>query len=171
MRLSKAPWWMWSLAMGTVFGMFEVVSSLVEGRRVVPALVGGVVGGALFGLLMGPFMSRQSRRNRDVLGSVPDGDRRAVARAALRGPLPTDSQLRRATARYARSVIERNTVARRALSVAIWVSFTVLAIVLAVHERRWWYFVATLFFVGLGVVGEVTQARIRHRLPLLEGDR
>jgi hypothetical protein len=168
MRLSRAPWWVWSVVLGTVFGAYEVISNLIEGRRVVPALIGGLVGGAVFGALMGPFQARQSRRNLETFGSIPRADRRTVARAALRGPLPTDPELREATRRYARSVVDRNTPARRAWTAAVCLGFVVLSIAVS-SQGQWWFLLVGVLFGGLGIVGALTQTRIRRRLTMLEG--
>ncbi len=171
MRLSTAAWWVWSLGVGTVFGVFELVSGLVEGHRVVPALIGAVVGGAVFGGLMGPLMARQARRNVEVFGSAPRADRRAIARASFRGPLPTDPALRQATVRYTRSHLEGDTRARRVRTLLICVAFVVLSIVVSVYDGEWWFLLIGIFFLALWIVGVVTQSRMRKRLVLLEPDR
>lgn len=161
-----APWWGWALVTGSLFGVVEVVSGLVEGNGAIRSVIGGVIAGLIFGAVMGPFMARRTRHQRAEFTSYDD--LRAASRAALRGPIPEDPSLRAEAIRYASYAVEQNTRKRRRFALVTVAGFVVLSVVLAVSEGEWWFLLAGAFFLTLGVVGILTTRRLQHRLTLMQ---
>jgi hypothetical protein len=61
--LQKAPWWVFSILTGVIFGGLTTVFGLLEypDRSPVVAVISGAVQGVFFGAIMGPFAARQRR--------------------------------------------------------------------------------------------------------------
>ncbi len=166
-RLAASPWWVQGLLYGTFFGAWMTVFSRYQTGRWLVALGGGVVGGAFFGVTMGLLMSRASARVVADLEGFSPFERRVVARASWRGPVPEDPRLRAA----ARSLLERrrDQVRRtRRLSLVVFPVFVLLYVVMAI-TRSWWWWLAAVAFVGFLVLTLTTPARLDRRLTLLGG--
>jgi hypothetical protein len=173
-RLAHAPRWVVSTVMGLLFGAFMAVYTVAqrgESAWSVPSLVGGAIAGVFAGAFLGWFMGRFIVEQRDsaraAIGTEVDDElfRRAV-RAADKGPVPSDPDVRDAAAAvlaYRLMVTERQQRWSRWLFAAL----GVYAVVSAVTGSPWWWAGAAVF-AGFLVVMIVQPRRMRRRLTLLE---
>ncbi len=173
-RLRNGPWWVLAIVGGLLFfvGQLPVVVLVADGGNPLVSVLAALVGSALFGVFLGIFTVRLRRRFEPHLEG-PDGQplthaqKKALGRAALRGPLPTDPSQRRAAAGVARVNLD---LLRRQRWYAVpgYGLFTVLAVYLAATHTPW-YALTVPLFAGLLVYWLWTYRQVRRRLPLLEG--
>lgn len=171
--LMNAPWWQLSLIVGLIAGPLfgagmGIALSVTEGRSSdgwVPGFLGGVVFGVVAGAITGPIAAYQSQRTRSVLGPLSAEDYSVVLRAAGRGPLPADPELRRAAGRLAAYRVEVTT-RMRAFTFPVLGLFFVLEAVQAVVTSAW-YWLAAVFFALMLVQGWWEPRRLRRRIELL----
>jgi MFS family permease len=166
-HLLRAPWWVHSLMSGVPFG---VVMALLERLRDDEpwgaAVSGGVPGGVLFGAVMGPFLQRQAARTLAATGPMAPWIRRAATRAAWRGPVPADPEVRAAALR----VVDHQLAEwqrRRTFLVGTYAFFTGLCVVLALTSSAWWW-LAALGFGGMLGVSVLMPGWLRRRRTLLQ---
>jgi len=108
-RLRHGSWWVLAIVGGLLFfvGQLPVVVLVADGGSPLVSALAALVGSALFGVFIGIFMLRLRRRFEPHL-TGQDGEpltpaqKKALGRAALRGPLPTAPSQRRAAAGVAR---------------------------------------------------------------------
>jgi len=104
----------------------------------------GMLAGVAFGAVMGPLAARHNRRARSMLGPLPAEDFAVVLRAAARGPVPADPQLRRAAGRLAQlrlDELNRN----RAWTSAVFLLAFLLEVYAAVVTSAWFWLGALVF--------------------------
>lgn len=99
--LRNAPWWALSIYFGVVFAvwmaiLWPIMSHENSSGGVGGATVAAIVGGILFGAIMGPITARQFRELNSVIGPLSNSAYRSARRAAVRGPVPSDPEIRRA---------------------------------------------------------------------------
>jgi hypothetical protein len=162
----NSPWWVFALLNGVLFGGFETIDHLATGRHsVLSSLLAGVLGGVFFGLFMGFFSSRRGSRLRRDVGDVPVENQRAVARAAVRGPVPSDPAMRSAALRLAtfQAVESRRQLFR---SMTAFAGFAAITVLLAVVDGPLWL-IGTAFFVGVALWVASVPKRLERRMILL----
>jgi hypothetical protein len=168
--LNNAPWWVFSILTGVIFGGWMTVFGLLEypERSPVAALIGGAVAGIFFGAIMGPFTVRQRRGLSAAAGDLSTGDIKTAARAATRGPVPLDGNVRHAAARIA--VLQLDSLSRLRWVGLITFGFAVaLSVFLAVASSPWWW--ATPVFFAAAFVGQLWWPRhLQRRVDLLTAD-
>jgi hypothetical protein len=165
--MQRAPWWVWSLYMGGLFGLFRFGwSYLVDGRSLALALLSGAIGAIFFGLILGPLTARMARRQRAAMGPLPDEDARVARRAAMRGPLPPDPQLRQAAAGVAAFQLDQ-WHRQRYWGPALWVALVALGVWLTVSDSPWWG-VSVALFSGFLLAQLWMPRHLRRRLALLQ---
>lgn len=164
-RLLTAPWWVLSLLYGSVFGTATGLWSAISDPAPWQATVGGaVVGGLVFGGLLGPWTARQARSQREAMGDLALRDTALVNRAARRGAVPQDPELRRAALRTSEHALG-TVLGQRTFGIIL---FSVLAVMslLFVRDSPWWLMATGVFVIAL--VGQwFTPRRLRHRIALL----
>lgn len=169
-RVVNAPWWALSLCTGVLFGLaFGIVSALfMRPADGVPAfgVTVGVIGGILFGLVMGPVLARLNGRARDALGELPAGRHSEVLRAASRGPVPADPEIRTAAARLAEVQLAQ-TLRYRTLGLIVFPVLLVLQAVLAVAVSAW-FGLGVVLFGALLALQVVEPRRLRRRVEILK---
>jgi hypothetical protein len=151
---------------GVAFAVLTVAVD-VAGRPndPVPAIVGGCVGGVFFGLLMGRLTARQRRRSASPLSGMPAAQRRQVARAANRGPVPDDAEVR-ARAAVAADHWATQGELRRGQSAVVFGLFASGSAVFAVVSSTLWL-LAVAFWLVMLVVAWRQPARLRRRAARL----
>ena len=132
----RAPWWVLSAIAGVIFGIGQFLTNLGEGRSTGASATGALIAGLIFGLIMGPFSARQHRRFLAAQGDVPRESQREVRRAVMRGPAPSDPEVRAAAARVV--ALQLTQLHRLWWGVILWVALVALALWLAVSESPWW---------------------------------
>ncbi len=172
-RLRNGPWWVLAIFAGAMFfvGQIPVVVLNAEGRSPVIGLVVALVGSAAWGLAFAVFVVRLRRRFVPLLTGA-DGrpttpaQRKAMARAMIRGPLPTEADARRSVA----GLIKINLDMARWLRwfvVPACVGIVALSAYLGITESPS-YALAAPLVAGLLTYWFWSQRRMRHRLGLLE---
>lgn len=168
-RWSNAPWWVVSIVMGLYFGGVMTVVFAVNGHGFhLYTLVIGIVLGVFFGWVMGPLLVSQRDNTYAAMGLLENPDRPQVIRAANRGAVPVDRQVRAAAARVVRYRLGEMSSQRR-WAVPFWVAITLISAGTAVLQTAWW-FVATAILVFFLILTLVQPRRMRHRLEALEAD-
>lgn len=172
-RLSTAPWWLLSLIVGVLFGVVcgVAVALLLPppyGGDATESVVIGLIGGVLFGLPMGPILARTNQRAREAIGALPAERLGEVSRAASRGPVPADPEIRAAATRLVRFQLAEALRYRTPMMI-LFGGFLVLQVLFAVTLAPWHWAVAVLVAVPLAV--QVWQPRrLRRRAELLTGE-
>lgn len=164
--LMTAPWWKLSLLTGVAFALlFGAVMAII-----VPAGTGLLVAlgaGALFGLVMGPALARLNARARAVIGPMSTAQYGEVLRAARRGPVPADPQIREAATRLVRWRLDEAARHRTGLLVLVAILLALTVVRAIMGSPIDWFFVPIWVVVPVAHVWE--QKRLRQRVALLEG--
>lgn len=168
----NAQWWQLSLVIGLIAGPLYgggmwVVQFSREGRPSswISGLLAGVLFGVLFGAIGGPLVAWQSQRIRSVLGPQSGQDYPVVLRAAGRGPVPADPELRRAAGRLAAHQLDVMT-RMRVFTLPVLGLFCVLEAIEAVVTSAW-YWLAAAFFAFVMAQSWWWRRRLRRRVELL----
>ncbi|WP_062985614.1 hypothetical protein [Nocardia anaemiae] len=157
--LRNAPWWALSLYFGVVFAIWMAVLWPIVNHEYSSGEIGGgavaaVVGGIIFGAVMGPVTARQFRQLNSVIGPLSNSAYRLAKRAAIRGPVPSDPEIRRA----ALAIASRGS-ARLKRGKWTYGTLSIIEAILAVSyayqaitSSAWYWGQATLFAVLSGVM-------------------
>lgn len=165
--LRNAPWWVWSLVVGSFFSAWTALFALVRDGELADAAVRGVVSGILFGAVAGPLTRRQISQQRAALGPLSAGDERAAWGAVFRGRPPEDAQVRAAAARGALHVLD-GWRRRRKFSITVVAILLVVAVLSAPTSSPWSWVVVACF--SLLLVGQLWIPRhLARRVALLSG--
>ncbi|PRY11413.1 hypothetical protein [Kineococcus rhizosphaerae] len=159
-----------SITVGVVFAVVQLASwPFLQGGSLTGALVGALIAGVLFGTGTGLWMRRLDRRPAPAgLGTLEEPDRRAVLRAAWRGPRPRDERVRRAAV----GLVEHRlgtAVRNRRWEVPVFVAFAVLEAGTALADGGWGWWLAVALFVAFALVAVLEPRRLRRRLARLDG--
>ena len=129
-------------------------------------MVGAVVQGVFFGLLMGLFLARTNNRTRAAVGGMPINREAAVYRAAAKGPVPEDPQVRAAASRLVAHQLDQS---QRNIkwTIVVFTTFLILSTWLAVSSSPWWWSAVALWcaFIGWSIW---LPSRLRRRLTVLD---
>ena len=170
-RWQQSPWWVLGLIQGAFFAVvFAAGSAVVGGESFTSMLPGALIAGILFGALMGPMSARMRKRLfSDVPAHTTTQQRQAGARAARRGPVPTDPLTRQVAVHLVRQRLE---MARRGRlgQLLLLAVLAVIYVVLTLSSSRWWLLGAALF-VFLLVLTSIQPRRLQARLRQLTDDR
>ncbi|GAA1559203.1 hypothetical protein [Kribbella lupini] len=129
--LHTAPWWILCLLYGLPFGAFMAGGILWDNSSgALEIIVFGLVVGLLYGAGATVVTAKPRRDVLALVGEVPRDQLGAVFRAARRGPVPADPELRAAALRLAVHDADR---LRRGLFFGI--PWAVLLIAVAVFRR------------------------------------
>lgn len=143
--LLRAPWWILALIYGIYFGAVTgVLNAVTNHQDFATAAAGGAAGGLFFGLLMGVTTSRRRDRLSQIAGPVSREQLPVVFRAAAKGPIPDDPDIRRASGQviaYRLSRLGKLVV----LSYAVFGAFSALALYLVMTSGRAWWLAFALF--------------------------
>jgi Flp pilus assembly protein TadB len=166
--LSKAPRWITAPIIGLPFGIMMGIYTKIDGPTSwLGAVLGGLVGGVFFGAVMAFSLDKRRRSMRAAVGDLPTGEAKAARRAADRGPIPTDPEIRAAAVRIAtqQQLDLLCPVSRRLFIVAMVLSLT-FSVVGAVTESPW-YLLYALVPALLLTSQWYLPRRIRRRIKLL----
>jgi hypothetical protein len=167
----KAPTWLLVFVLGVPFGVLTGGSLAVAGQDAVPAVIAGATMGLLFGIVVAWASRRQRRELVGALGGLPENRWGAAQRAAWRGPVPQDAQVRAAALDVAETSLRRVLKYRTAFVVIFGLNL-VLSIINVVMEVS----VVKVVLVPLWVFALVNQLwytprRLRARIAELAGQR
>jgi hypothetical protein len=100
--LNTAPRWILSLVYGLPFGAVMAIGIVADNSSGAGEIVAfGLVAGVVFGICLTFATEKQRREIRAVIGDVPASELGTVFRAARRGPVPADPEIRAAALRLA----------------------------------------------------------------------
>jgi hypothetical protein len=167
-----APLWLVAVSAGVPAGIIAGgFGVLVEGT----SLTEGVITGAVFALLMGAAitaaMHRQRRLLRSAVGELPREALIVAARAAERGPVPADPELR-STAR-AIAVRRLEVLQRPALRILFYVVIalgTLSAVMSVITGGGWSALLPVVTPIILATLVFYQPRRLRARIQLLSPD-
>ena len=166
-RLESAPIWVFGPVSGVLFGLAMTVwpSGRDGDASWTERVIVGVLAGAAFGVVMGRFLRRGFGMSRDELAALPIEQRRAVLRAAVRGPAPADPAVRAAALRR---VSRTHELLRRRPRFSVAVSLIALVVyaVQAVTRSPWWW-LAFAMFCGFLALRVTARRRIERRMVTL----
>jgi hypothetical protein len=153
--------WRHGLLNGATFAVFMTAFYRLQSGSWTVALVSGSIAAVIFGAVTGPIHARQQRRAEEAAGDLDRSAQRRAARAAVRGAVPDDPEVRAAAARLAahrREEVERH----RWWTTAIFLVFAGLGVWVAVTEQPWmWLGVA--FFLSACVAQSWGPRHLRRR--------
>lgn len=167
-KLQNAPWWVWSLIQGVLFGTVMAFFYHQQPFGSWPAAIaGGLISGTMFGAVMGPVAARQRRNVSASAGDLPAGDLRLASRAVWRGPVPPDPDVRQAAARLAASQL--NDFSRlRWFGLVFFALLTAASASFAFTDSPWWWAGAAVSaaLVSLYAMGP---RHLQRRIEILTG--
>jgi membrane protein YdbS with pleckstrin-like domain len=145
-RFQSAPWWVLSLTMGCFFGAWMTVFGYLEhpGNWMRAAVI-GLIDGVFFGAVMGPLQVRRRRRMVAAIGNMPARDLRVASRAVMRGPVPTDPEIRQAAQWLATNQLKESSRFRW-LGLILLVFVTMVSVAIALTSSPWWWLGAVAMF-------------------------
>lgn len=168
-RWQQAPWWVLGIVQGLLFTLIFAAGAAITGHETFTStLPGALIAGVVFGALMGPASARMRQR---LLAGLPaqasPEQQRAGARAARRGPVPSDPVIQQVAVHLVQRRLQeaRHGRVRQLLTFG---AFTLVYLGLALVWSRWWLLAAALFSLFL-VLAWVEPARLQHRLGRLTG--
>jgi hypothetical protein len=161
----RAPWWALGLVNGLLFGLATGVYTGLKAGDGLFGVVAGVLGGLAFGAVLGPIQARARRRARPVVDSIPAGRARDVRRAAIRGPVPTEPDVRAAALRVATYRLGESGRFRVPVTVTLGFFLVVEAVVAVLYSP--WFWAAAALFAAVLTFHLVQPGRLRRRIELL----
>jgi hypothetical protein len=167
--LLRARWWQFAaLSAALLAPVFVLLQRFLGHERWVPAAIVGSVTAAVCGPILALMLTGRWRDMMAAAGPLAEEDRASVERAARRGPVPADPQLREAARRLAedRLLTLRRTRTRALVTMSV---FVVLTAASAVLRSPWWW-IAVGVCVGMLAVGLTVPARVERRAALLRGE-
>jgi hypothetical protein len=162
--LTHAPSWVIALFSGTVFGLGMFGWQVVDGASVPAAALACAICGVAFGAVTGRSTRRRNQRLLAAAGDPSLERLRLAGRATVRGPIPTDPELRRTAAAIAAYRLAE--LRRQWWAAPMFLALIALATVQAFTSSPWWA-LAALGFAGFLVLHRWTARRLRLRQPLL----
>jgi MFS family permease len=159
--------WVYGLVSGLLFGTAMTGFSALrdDGGSWRLRIVLGVLAGILFGVGMSVFMRRDFGASRDELVALTVEQRRAVLRAAGRGPAPSDPEIRAVALRQAQrglDLLRR----RRLSSLVVFGLALVLEASLALTSSPWWWFAVAMFAAAVAAQF-ILPRRLERRIGIL----
>jgi hypothetical protein len=164
--LADAPRWVAGVVTGIPFGAAMGVYTKIDGPTSwTAAIVGGLITGVAFGTGMALWLDRQRRELRAAAGDLPAGKLMAARRAAHRGPVPIDPEIRAAARRIATRQLDRFLRTRK-LFIAVMALAVVVGVGMALTGSPW----RLLYALGAGALlidQRYWPQRLRRRIALL----
>jgi hypothetical protein len=159
--------WRHALVNGVTFAVLMTVFYRFESGSWTTGLFTGLLSAVIFGAVSGPIQARQQRQALEAAGDLGSDAQRRVSRAAGRGQVPSDPEVRAGAARlaaYRREEVERH----RWWTTAVFLAFAGLGAWIAVTDQPWmWLGVA--FFVLAAGAQQWMPRHYRRREALLTG--
>lgn len=128
-------------------------------------IIGGLVAGIFFGVVMGRWAIGMIRAGSEAAGDLPARDLKTAQRAAQRGPVPLDPDIRRAAARLADHNLKQS-LRVRWLGPIPFTFMTADYVWLAVGGTPWWW-AAAAASAALAVAYLIWPSRLRRRSEVL----
>lgn len=167
-RWSDAPWWVLSIVLGSSFAAVIIVLLTIRVDGVFHPYIGvfGIAAGVFVGGVTGPRLVRQRTQSRAAIGDLDRRQRGQAIKAASRGAVPDDPEVRAAAARLIRYRLAEM-ARQRPSTIPFWVILSLVSVAFAVLQKPWWW-VATAILVGFLVLSLVQPQRMKRRLRALD---
>lgn len=146
----------------TVFGYLQHPGNWTK------AIVIGLIDGIIFGAVMGRLQVRRRRKMVAAIGTMPARDLRVAGKAVMRGPLPTDPQIRQAAEWLATNQL--NETSRFRWLGLIFLGFvTVVSVAIALTSSPWWW-LGAVAMVSMFAFFLLMPIHLRRRLEMLRAE-
>jgi Flp pilus assembly protein TadB len=162
--------WDAAVIQGAVFGLLMGADDVRDGRRwteTLPEVAVIAVGFAFFVWLF--VYRRQGRETNLILAGLTRYERRVANRAAVRGAMPTDPQVRSAAAELVRYRLGQS-LNHRTPAAFVFAVLVLVCLGVAAGNSPWWYAGAGVFAAVLATMW-IMPRRLTRRLELLGGLR
>jgi hypothetical protein len=162
--------WRPALFTGTFFGVVMAIFTRLNdpeafGGGAPGLIISAMTAGVPFGLMIGFLLARAYRRATTAARLNDPREMATVARATIRGTVPTDPGLRAAARNLA--IHQLNELRRkRVVNVAVLGLFTLSSVAEAIFWSPWWA-LAAIPFVSLLVHIRLLPGRLQRRIDLL----
>lgn len=168
-RLLHAPAWALGVVNGSLFSLgWAAWTHYGDGESWTASLSYGAILGVFFGAIMGVVQHRQQCGVREVAARSPEGLSGRVRRAARRGPVPEEAEVRDAA--HGLVVAQQAQLEKqRVWAPAFFVLLAVLGVFQAVTDSPWWWLVVVAWTVA-AVGHPYLRHRLRRRAELLRAD-
>ncbi|MGY1855361.1 hypothetical protein [Modestobacter sp. SYSU DS0290] len=168
--LLRAPLWQVCLVMAVLLAPFLIaVFWVVRDMSPAATVSAGVVTAAICGPMVGYVTWRQTREFLPDAGSAPEPDQVEAERAARRGPVPEDDDVRAAALRIVEHRLALLQVNRSSALVSAAV-VPLVAVFLTVAVSPWWW-IGVVLGLALSALVLLTPAHLERRADLLRGSR
>lgn len=162
--------WFTGILTGLVYGvLFALATRYLASESWTTAVIAGAATGPPFGIVMMIVQRRIDRLLSSLPGDLTRKQRRAAARAAGRGPVPTDPAVRAAALNFARQQLERYQSRWMRVALVVVPLFLVLSSVAALldDDREWWSGIPQLAGAAAFGLMAFEPRRLRRRVAVL----
>ncbi|GAA0930963.1 hypothetical protein GCM10009554_14590 [Kribbella koreensis] len=164
-RLNSTPTWALLLILWLAWTAVTFAIGIIETRDLFWSLIFGTAVSLMVAVGMTFAIKARLRWENGALGDAPKDARRLALKAAWKGPLPTDPELRATTLAVAREQLRQMRRGRPLQIVAVSL-VTVSAIGLAFTDSPW-QLLMLVFYVPLAVTFLYAPTRLRKRIAQL----
>lgn len=165
-RVLNAQAWVLALGNGGLFGVLWVLwLRFGENQTWTEAVIRGCIVGVVFGAITGPLQHRQQRGVRAAAARSPEGLSKRVRRAAWRGPIPDDPEVRVSAHRLLVAQSEQ-LEKQRIWGPAVFLGMAALGVFLAIGDNPWWW-LSVVAWIGAAVGHRLLLQRTRRREEVL----
>jgi hypothetical protein len=165
---SEVPWWILAVMFGVPFGVGMGLFTKSDGSSWAEAGVGAIVTGIPFGLAMGWWTIKWRAGIDEAEGDLPADKVKLAHRAAVRGPIPVDADVRSAALSLASLQLAQYAGKIRRLTIVMVALAFVISLIGAVTDSLSALEPALLFGVVL-LWHWYRPRQIRRRIGLLSG--
>ncbi|MFI5693502.1 hypothetical protein ACIA58_16765 [Kribbella sp. NPDC051586] len=140
--LSAAPKWVVALIAGAGFGTGMGSFIRNDGSSWTETIVSGLILGVAFGIPMAFWFDKEQRKMRAVEGDIPTEKLKAAHRAAMRGPVPEDPEIRVAALRIASHQLREYGQIRKPLRIVLALLVLTFSVLGSVTNSPWYLLLA-----------------------------
>lgn len=164
--LSDAPKWVVAVIAGTFFGTFMGIFIKSDGSRWTETIISALVLGVAFGIPAGFWFDKQRRQMRAAEGDLPTDQLKSAHRAAERGPIPEDPEVRAAALRIATHHLQQLQQTPRLVAIGMPIVLLIVSAIGSMTDSPWYLILAVVpVFI---LVSQLTlPKRIQRRIELL----
>jgi hypothetical protein len=164
--MSGAPKWVVAVIAGTFFGTGVGIFIKSDGSSWTETIIGALVLGVAFGIPAAFWFDKERRESCAAEGDLPTDKLKSAHRAAERGPIPEDPEVRAAALRIATHHLQQIQYAPRLVAIGWPVLLLIITVIGSVTDSPWHLIFAVVpVFILVGQVSLPT--RTRRRIELL----
>jgi hypothetical protein len=169
--MSGAPKWVVAVIAGTYFGTGMGIFIKSDGSSWTETIIGALTLGVAFGIPAAFWFDKERRRQSCAAqGDLPTDKLKSAHRAAERGPIPEDPEVRAAALRIATHHLQQLPHAPRLVAIGSPVLFLIITVIGSVTDSPWYLIIAVVpVFILIGQVS--LPRRTPRRIELLSAPR